>query len=594
MHACTTALVYVTPPAWDPCMYLTLLTSKLEILPEGAILELWTMATIVEEGNPPPREKLLRTLTSEETIALLSTYPSLEVYTNHLKSHAVTGFDGESLSALTSSKLVKKSNVLGKIGDAVERSLLAKEVRQLLTTRGEQKIVQLRRSASAEQEEVESFKGKPSGDLNLPYEEWGDIVDAAVSTDGATGVLLMNTSKEFCYVIKAAEFPEREVFATALAIEFGLVTAKQRTLSQKEKKFFRRKLSLHVEATRSKIMDNELKTNEKGEILESDIIQDGEMAIFFHEYKLRKKDFVTAIEYVNDAALLFGMNVDHAKGYLNPETTQGRASLEQIGEIIVFDAFVNNNDRIPVVHSNVGNGRNIMFGRLGTEDNCEVLKPVVAIDQTIASFANADVNDPKSISFNLCSEYKEKVRRWLYSCVNYGKQDHDFVEDSSSSTLGKNGTDIISYLVGKYSQLDSDLAESICRVAGFEKGMTDVIVNNKLMMEYAKTRGAGSGRIGSLLCVRDFIVRNCAYDIGTSGLEIVRKGVCKCIQRIANKSINDIERVYSGVESMQMNNGLNTTSFEMWKYLLRTNVRIEFLKDMLAIFKDAASKIPQE
>ena len=151
-----------------------------------------------------------------------------------------------------------------------------------------------------------------------------------------------------------------------------------------------------------------------------------------------------------------------------------------------------------------------MFGRLGTEDNCAVLKPVVAIDQTIASFANADVNDPKSISFNLCNEYKEKVRRWLYSCVNYGKQDHDFVEDSSSSTLGKNGTDIISYLVGKYSQLDSNLAESICRVAGFEKGMTDVIVNNKLMMEYAKNRGSGSGRIGSLLCVRDFIVRNCA------------------------------------------------------------------------------------
>ena len=31
---------------------------------------------------------------------------------------------------------------------------------------------------------------------------------------------------------------------------------------------------------------------------------------------------MTAIEYVNNAALLFGMNVDHAKGYLNPETTQ--------------------------------------------------------------------------------------------------------------------------------------------------------------------------------------------------------------------------------------------------------------------------------
>ena len=80
-HACTTVSGVRNPPAFGSVHVFDLLTSELEILPEGAILELWTMATIVEEGNPPPREKLLRTLTSEETIALLSTYPSLEVYT---------------------------------------------------------------------------------------------------------------------------------------------------------------------------------------------------------------------------------------------------------------------------------------------------------------------------------------------------------------------------------------------------------------------------------------------------------------------------------------------------------------------------------
>ena len=549
------------------------------------------MAAIVKEDESSAHENLLCTLSSEETIALLSTYPALEAYSTYLRSSGTTGFDGTSLSALTTSKLVKQSTILGKVGDAVERSLLAKEVRQLLTERGEQKILQLRRSTSAEQEDVENFKGKRSGNINLPYEEWGDIVDAAVSSDGATGVLLINTSKDFCYVIKAAQFPEREVFATALAVEFGLVTAKQRTLSKKENIFLRRNLSFYVEATRSKIMSNELKKNEKGEILTSEIIHDGEMDVFFHASGLEKKDFVTTIEYANDAALLFGMNADRAKNYLNVETTEGRARLEQIGEIIVFDAFVNNSDRIPVVHSNVGNGRNIMFGRLHNENIDAACRPVVAIDQTIASFANADVNDPKSIAFKLCNEYKEKVRQWLYSCINYSKQDRDFVEDSSSSKLGKNGTDIIAYLVGKYSQLDADLAESICRVAGFEKGMTDVIVNNKLMMDYAKIRGPGPGRIGSLLCVRDFIVRNCAYDIGPSGLEIVRKGACKCIQRIANKSMCDIERVYSNVEAMQMNKDLNNSSSDMWKYLLNTNVRIDFLEEMLAIFKDAASKI---
>ena len=59
------------------------------------------------------------------------------------------------------------------------------------------------------------------------------------------------------------------------------------TLSQK-KMFCRRNLNLYVEETRSKIMDNELKTNDKGEILESEIIQDGEMDIFF-TYALEKK-----------------------------------------------------------------------------------------------------------------------------------------------------------------------------------------------------------------------------------------------------------------------------------------------------------------
>ena len=54
---------------------------------------------------------------------------------------------------------MKKSSILGKVGDAVERSLLAKEVRQLLTARGEQKIVQLRRSASQSKKMLKVSKG---------------------------------------------------------------------------------------------------------------------------------------------------------------------------------------------------------------------------------------------------------------------------------------------------------------------------------------------------------------------------------------------------------------------------------------------------
>ena len=142
------------------------------------------------------------------------------------------------------------------------------------------------------------------------------------------------------------------------------------------------------------------------------------------------------------------------------------SNLERIGEIIVFDAFVNNNDRIPVVHSNVGNGRNIMFGNLGNNDdnNNNTVKQIIAIDQTISSFISVENDQPNSISSKLYQKYLKRVSTWLNACLHYEKQVDKKENDSNEKNkIGKHGVDIINFLKEKYSINDNTLAEAICR-----------------------------------------------------------------------------------------------------------------------------------
>ena len=118
------------------------------------------------------------------------------------------------------------------------------------------------------------------------------------------------------------------------------------------------------------------------------------------------------------------MRTKRAEQYLNIDTKNGVSNLERIGEIIVFDAFVNNNDRIPVVHSNVGNGRNIMFGNLGNDDNNNnnTVKQIIAIDQTISSFISVENDQPNSISSKLYQKYLKRVSTWLNACLHYDEK----------------------------------------------------------------------------------------------------------------------------------------------------------------------------
>ena len=542
-----------------------------------------------QQQQPQPLKELEK-LTKEETIELLSTFSSLNTYTNYIKNNNID-IDGKVLSKLTSSKLIKKSTIIGKVGDAVERSLLAKEIRQLLTPNGEKKILKLRRSSSAE--EIDSFAKMQSGDILNTNINWDNGIEARLSDDGATGVLFINNmADQSCYVIKAAENPEREIFANSLAIELDILTAKQRILLKKELVGIRRGLSKFCETTRSQVMENDLLKNEKGEIITTEHVNDNIMRVFFHLYKLNGIDFASLIELVNNSELLCNMRTKRAEQYLNIDTKIGVSNLERIGEIIVFDAFVNNNDRIPVVHSNVGNGRNIMFGNLGNDDNNNnnTVKQIIAIDQTISSFISVENDQPNSISSKLYQKYLKRVSTWLNACLHYDEKEVDKKENDSNekNKIGKNGVDIINFLKEKYSINDNTLAEAICRVSGFEKGTAEIIANNSSILDYCKQRGSDAGEVGSLLCVRDFIVRNCGYDIGVKGLNLIRKSVCKSIHKIANKSMDDLQRIYNNVESMMIKTELNDTSVDMWKYLLKTNIRIGYLKDMLGLFKDAA------
>ena len=395
---------------------------------------------------PAPK---LETLTKDETIELLSTFSSLNVYTTYIKNNDLE-IDGKYLSKLTTSKLVKKSPELGKVGDAVERSLLAKEIRQLLTATGEEKILTLRRSSSFEAPSI--FKPMPSGDMVTSNIKWENLVEAAVSNDGATGVIFINTSDGYGYVIKAPNNPEREIFATNLAMEFDILCAKQRILSKKESVAVKRSLSQYCEETRSKLMNNDLLTDEKGQIIKTDHVDDKIMAVFWYLYNLNKTDYVTIIELVNDAEFLCGMDTKTAKYHLDSNTEHGVKNLQQIGNLITFDAFVNNNDRIPVVHSNVGNGRNLMFGTVtqyDEDDKKNNKKTIIAIDQTISSFMTVENDQPNSISSKLYKNYMDRVRTWLLAILNYNAFESETShadDDHNNKSLGKNGREITLYL----------------------------------------------------------------------------------------------------------------------------------------------------
>lgn len=106
--------------------------------------------------------------------------------------------------------------------------------------------------------------------------------------------------------------------------------------------------------------------------------------------------FYLIFEFIPQSQTLEGIDPALASSILSQP-----AVLEALGAIMAIDCFINNLDRIPVVHDNEGNARNIMFGPVtGAADDVFVY----AIDTGITSLNSFD-----AFTRSKLQKYQERV-----------------------------------------------------------------------------------------------------------------------------------------------------------------------------------------
>ena len=579
----------------------------------------------------------LSTLTPDQVRTVLRTLgPDLAVFAN-----SAVDVTGATLSTLTTPTLVKRSAYHELAAGGLERSMLAKEVRKLMMPMFEPKLQALFRPPAP------AFQPLAPGTFDSPV-PWHTIHAAFCSEDGSTGVIFVNTDAGG-YVIKASAEPARELFATELALHLNIPAAKQIVVTRLERTAIIRRLSeLSAKAA-------------KAQHTSCDGDADGMLAIHLKLWSvITQRPFLTAIALVPGAGLLCGMDTVTAQMQLDPKTDGGAKRLRQIGELICLDAFLNNNDRIPVVHSNVGNGRNVMFSQ-GTEGDVVAIDQVVTcfhcalvgakatrksgpptpVEATVTAVATAAVaaggeakenstitlyedclpacklranqqtlltkghhascshcqSTPTSfksskssmanMTTQLYTEYVNRVERWLHQCLTFenasSAQKSSLRQQSVHAELGKVPLRLMEELKVSYGMNDR-LAESVVRVSGFEPGTAHMIAEHPTMLTYAAKRGPRICVEGSLLAVRDFIVRQCGYDVDDIGVAVIRQGVCACARKIAGFKKEELVELREKVALQMTNSELNDASESEWQELVHGVVNLQYLETMQQLF----------
>lgn len=116
--------------------------------------------------------------------------------------------------------------------------------------------------------------------------------------------------------------------------------------------------------------------------------------------------FYLIFEFIPHSQTLEGIDPALASSILTQP-----AVLEALGAIMAIDCLINNMDRIPAVHDNEGNARNIMFGPL-TGATYDLF--VYAIDTGITSLNSFDAFTRLRLE-----KYQERVRALLKSAFGY-------------------------------------------------------------------------------------------------------------------------------------------------------------------------------
>ena len=346
------------------------------------------------------------------------------------------------------------------------------------------------------------------------------------------------------------------------------------------------------------------------------------------------------IELVAGAELLRGMSIASCASTLDAGTESGARRLAQLGEMIAFDALVNNSDRVPVVHDNEGNARNVLFshGPSTPGGGNDAASEAVAIDQCITS-----LSDSSPVGAKLYAAYRARVGTWLAACLRYegsvgaGAEEeggevrvrgHDAeIGDAWRSALAsgetyywqpstgrsewalpegaalappnlarqrsapprtlptKHARSLMGRLQCEFEDLDNDVAEACVRASGYDGDLAVLFAQKPELLAYARLRGPGAGALGSLLCVRDFIVRNTACDVGDDGLAAVRAGVCAFARRVA--------RMERGVFACTRERVAAQVEVD-WKGVWKADmdaVRLDFLYSMHDVFVTAVDAV---
>jgi len=112
---------------------------------------------------------------------------------------------------------------------------------------------------------------------------------------------------------------------------------------------------------------------------------------------------LTVMEYINGESIFsfdLKLLVDENQNLSN----LGKKICIQIGNLVIFDALINNWDRIPAIWDNEGNFGNFLISKT---------QGLISIDSTISSIAN--------LQSSQCEVYLEKVRKLLFEVENFEK-----------------------------------------------------------------------------------------------------------------------------------------------------------------------------
>jgi hypothetical protein len=201
------------------------------------------------------------------------------------------------------------------------------------------------------------------GDINQP--RWHTADHVTCSSEGASGVLFVRTTAG-SFVIKGSYQIAEEIFASHLARALTLPTPRVRLTSYTQSEWGIIK--------------------EKVKALASDYDDENSISVLIKVQKELDRPVLLIIEMVTGAAMLEGMMPERAQSLLDPDQADGQRRLQQVGQMLAFDVFVNNSDRVPTaVWDNEGNGRNVLM----TDDVVAIDQAVVAIDPDKAAPAFA-------------------------------------------------------------------------------------------------------------------------------------------------------------------------------------------------------------